>query len=33
MKAWGFGGIAIARGRVYVGDLFGNIYAFGVRAE
>jgi outer membrane protein assembly factor BamB len=33
MKAWGFGGIAIARGRVYVGDLFGTIYAFGARAE
>jgi len=33
MKAWGFGGVAIARGRIYVGDLFGTIYAFGVRAE
>lgn len=33
MKAWGFGGIAVARGRVYVADLFGNIYCFGVRAE
>jgi outer membrane protein assembly factor BamB len=33
MKAWGFGGVAIARGRIYVGDLFGTIYAFGARAE
>jgi polyvinyl alcohol dehydrogenase (cytochrome) len=31
MKAWGFGGIAIARGVAYVGDLFGTIYAFGLR--
>lgn len=30
MKAWGFGGPAIAQGRLYVGDLFGNIYAFSV---
>ncbi|MGA8807973.1 MAG: PQQ-binding-like beta-propeller repeat protein [Thermoanaerobaculia bacterium] len=33
MDAPGFGGIAIARGRAYVGDLAGNLYAFGVRAE
>lgn len=33
MKAWGFGGIAIARGRVYAGDLFGTIYAFGIAAH
>lgn len=33
MKAWGFGGVVIARGRAYVGDLYGNLYAFGVRAE
>jgi hypothetical protein len=33
MKAWGFGGVAIARGRIYVGDLYGNIYAFGVSAQ
>jgi polyvinyl alcohol dehydrogenase (cytochrome) len=33
MKAWGFGGISIARGRAYIGDLDGNVYAFGVRAE
>jgi outer membrane protein assembly factor BamB len=30
MKAGGFGGIAIAGGRIYAGDLFGTIYAFGV---
>jgi polyvinyl alcohol dehydrogenase (cytochrome) len=30
MKAAGFGGIAIAGGRIYVGDLFGTIYTFGV---
>lgn len=30
MTAAGFGGIAIAGGRIYVGDLFGTIYAFGV---
>jgi hypothetical protein len=30
MKAAGFGGIAIADGRIYVGDLFGTIYAFGL---
>src|SRR3954447_14034990 len=29
MNAWGFGGVAIARGRAYVGDLDGNLYAFG----
>ena len=33
MKSWGFGGVAIARGRIYVGDLFGNIYSFGIRSE
>src|SRR4051794_30968766 len=33
MKAWGFGGVVIARGRIYVGDLFGNIYAFGVGVQ
>jgi outer membrane protein assembly factor BamB len=33
MDAPGFGGVAIARGRAYVGDLAGNLYAFGVRAE
>jgi len=33
MKSWGFGGVAIARGRIHVGDLFGNIYTFGVPAE
>ena len=33
MNSWGFGGVAIARGRAYVGDLDGNLYAFGVRAE
>jgi outer membrane protein assembly factor BamB len=33
MEAWGFGGVAIARGRAYVGDLSGNLYAFGARAE
>jgi len=31
MAAWGFGGIAVARGVVYFGDLFGNLYAFGLR--
>lgn len=30
MKAAGFGGIAIAGGRIYLGDLFGAVYAFGV---
>jgi polyvinyl alcohol dehydrogenase (cytochrome) len=33
MDAPGFGGVAIARGRAYTGDLAGNVYAFGVRAE
>lgn len=31
MKSIGFGGVAIARGRAYVGDLTGTIYAFGLR--
>ncbi|HXH94038.1 MAG TPA: PQQ-binding-like beta-propeller repeat protein [Thermoanaerobaculia bacterium] len=31
MKSLGFGGVAIARGRAFVGDLFGNVYAFGIR--
>jgi polyvinyl alcohol dehydrogenase (cytochrome) len=31
MKAAGFGGVAIARGRAYVGDLSGTIYSFGFR--
>jgi outer membrane protein assembly factor BamB len=30
MKAAGFGGVAIANGRAYVGDLSGTIYAFGL---
>jgi outer membrane protein assembly factor BamB len=33
MKMWGFGGVVISRGRIYVGDLSGTIYSFGVRAE
>jgi outer membrane protein assembly factor BamB len=33
MNNWGFGGIVIARGRAYVGDLDGNLYAFGVGAQ
>jgi outer membrane protein assembly factor BamB len=33
MKAFGFGGVAIAGGRTYVGDLFGTIYAFGVSGD
>jgi polyvinyl alcohol dehydrogenase (cytochrome) len=33
MRAWGFGGVAIARGRIYTGDLFGTLYAFSVRAD
>jgi outer membrane protein assembly factor BamB len=33
MKSLGFGGVAIARGRIYVGDLSGTIYAFSVRAD
>jgi outer membrane protein assembly factor BamB len=33
MNNWGFGGIVIARGRAYVGDLDGNLYAFGVTAQ
>jgi outer membrane protein assembly factor BamB len=33
MNAWGFGGVVIARGRAYVGDLDGNLYAFGVGGE
>jgi outer membrane protein assembly factor BamB len=31
MKSLGFGGVAIARGRAFIGDLFGNVYAFGIR--
>jgi outer membrane protein assembly factor BamB len=30
MKAAGYGGVAIANGRIYVGDLSGTIYAFGL---
>ncbi len=30
MKAWGFGGVAIADGRIYLGDMFGTLYAFGI---
>lgn len=30
MKAAGFGGIAISGGRLYVGDLSGTMYAFGI---
>lgn len=30
MKAAGFGGIAISGGRIFVGDLSGTIYAFGI---
>jgi polyvinyl alcohol dehydrogenase (cytochrome) len=33
MNAWGFGGVVIARGRAYVGDLSGNLYAFGVGSQ
>jgi outer membrane protein assembly factor BamB len=33
MNTWGFGGVVIARGRAYVGDLDGNLYAFGVVAQ
>jgi polyvinyl alcohol dehydrogenase (cytochrome) len=33
MKSAGFGGVAVARGRLYVGDLFGNVYAFGIPAD
>jgi outer membrane protein assembly factor BamB len=33
LKATGFGGVAIARGRFYVGDVSGTIYAFSVRAD
>ncbi|MCU1348995.1 MAG: hypothetical protein JWO56_2025 [Acidobacteria bacterium] len=33
MNNWGFGGVVIARGRAYVGDLDGNVYAFGVGAQ
>jgi len=33
MNNWGFGGVVIARGRAYVGDLGGNLYAFGVVAQ
>lgn len=31
MKSLGFGGVAIARGRAFAGDLFGTVYAFGLR--
>ena len=31
MKSAGFGGVAIARGHAFIGDLFGNVYAFGIR--
>ncbi len=30
MKSLGYGGVAIANGRAYVGDLSGTIYAFGL---
>lgn len=30
MDAWGFGGVAIAGGRAFVGDVSGKIYAFGL---
>jgi outer membrane protein assembly factor BamB len=33
MKAWGFSGVAIAQGHLYVGDLFGTIYAFSTDAN
>ncbi|HXH40201.1 MAG TPA: PQQ-binding-like beta-propeller repeat protein, partial [Thermoanaerobaculia bacterium] len=33
MKALGFGGVAIAQGRLYVGDLFGTIYAFSAATD
>ena len=33
MKATGFSGVAISQGRVYVGDLFGTFYAFGVPVD
>ena len=33
MKSLGFGGVAIARGRIYVGDMSGTIYAFSVHAD
>jgi len=33
MNNWGFAGVVIARGRAYVGDLDGNLYAFGVSTQ
>jgi outer membrane protein assembly factor BamB len=33
LKAWGFSGVAISQGHLYVGDLFGNLYAFATDAE
>ena len=33
MDAWGFGGIAVARGHLYVGDLSGRLYAFGIPVD
>jgi outer membrane protein assembly factor BamB len=30
MKAQGYGGVAISAGRIFVGDLAGNLYAFGL---
>jgi polyvinyl alcohol dehydrogenase (cytochrome) len=30
MTGWGYGGIAVSDGRIFLGDLAGNLYAFGL---